>query len=62
MTRAHKPGEKAPNSGLYKIVGPRGANTGTQRTVAKGEVFPPTPKPGQKFQMDEPAKNKSGEG
>lgn len=57
-----KPGEKAPNSGQYGIVGPRGGNTGAERTVVKGEPFPPTPKPGQTYKMNDPTNNKAGKG
>lgn len=42
----HKPGEKAGVSGQYPIVGPRGGDTGVERTVVRGERFPPTPGPG----------------
>ena len=45
----HKPGQKAKDSGQYPIVGPRGGDTGKERTVVKGEPFPPTPKPGQHY-------------
>ncbi len=45
----HKPGERAKESGQYPIVGPRGGDTGEERTVTKGEPFPPTPKPGQSY-------------
>jgi len=33
-------------SGQYCVVGPRGVDTGAERTVVKGEPFPPTPGPG----------------
>ena len=46
-SRGHKPGEKAPASGQYPIQGSRGGNTDEERTVTKGEPFPPMPKPGQ---------------
>lgn len=46
---SHKPGEKAHVSGQYPIVGPRGSKTGAERTVVKGEPFPPTPKKGQGY-------------
>ncbi|MEN4012424.1 MAG: YjzC family protein [Bellilinea sp.] len=42
----HKPGQKAPESGQYGVVGPKGGKTGTEVTVTKGETLPPTPKPG----------------
>lgn len=49
MTKIHKPGEIAPESGQYPIVGPRGGEIGPERTVTQGEPFPPTPKPGQGY-------------
>ncbi len=47
--KVHKPGERAPDSGQYPIVGPRGGDTGKERTVTRGEPFPPTPKSGQGY-------------
>ena len=49
MTEKHKPGEISKNSGQYPIIGPRGADTGKERTITKGEPFPPTPKKGQTY-------------
>jgi hypothetical protein len=54
----HKPGEKAPDSGQYGIVGPRGGKTGVEVTVSKGETLPPTPKPGQGFVLVDKTKHK----
>jgi hypothetical protein len=45
----YKPGEKAPRSGQYPIVGPRGGDSGKERTVVRGEPFPPTPEKGQGY-------------
>ena len=42
-----KPAEKAPKSGQYEIVGPRGGRTENERTVTSGEPLTPTPKSGQ---------------
>ncbi len=33
MAKSLKPGQKAPASGQYEIVGPRGGGTGKERTV-----------------------------
>lgn len=49
MPERHKPGEIAKESGQYPIIGPRGGKTGEERTVVKGEPFPPTPKLGQTY-------------
>ena len=58
--RTYKPGQKAPRSGQYGIVGPRGGKTNNERTVTRGEPFPPTPKPGSKFILNDPTRHKSG--
>jgi hypothetical protein len=55
----YKPGQKAPASGQYGVVGPRGGKTGTEVTVTKGETLPPTPKPGQGFVLVDKTKHKS---
>ncbi len=46
----YKPGQKAPASGQYQIVGPRGGN-GPERTVVRGEPLPPTPSAGSKYRL-----------
>lgn len=46
----YKPGETAPTSGQYQIVGPRGGG-GPERTVVRGEPFPPTPAAGSKYKL-----------
>ena len=60
MTKTFKPGQTAPRSGQYGILGPRGGEIGTERTVTRGEPLPPTPKPGQSYKLVDPTKNKSG--
>ena len=55
-----RPGEKAQRSGQYEIIGPRGGKTGEERTVVKGEPFPPTPKPKQTYELNDPTKNDAG--
>ena len=52
-----KPGQKAPKSGQYERVGPRGGK-GPERTVTKGEPLPPTPKPGSTYRLMDPTKHK----
>ena len=44
-----KPGENAPISGQYEMVGPRGGKTGVERTVVKNEPLPPTLQAGQSY-------------
>ena len=51
-----KPGEIATKSGQYGIVGPRGGDTGKERTVVRGEPMPPTPQPGQRYVLKDPTK------
>jgi hypothetical protein len=60
MSNEIKPGEKAPRSGEYEIIGPRGGDTGKERTGVKGHTMPPTPKPGQTYRLHRPAHNGSG--
>lgn len=60
MAKKLKPGETAPVSGLYELLGPRGGHTGKERTVVKGEVLPPPPKPGMTYRIAERAHNTSG--
>lgn len=55
-----KPGSPAPRSGQYEIVGPRGGDTGKERTVVRSEPLPPTPKPGMGYKLVDPTKNGSG--
>jgi len=57
-----KPGETAPRSGQYGVVGPRGGDTGREVTVVRGEPMPPTPKPGMGYVLNDPTKNDSGRG
>lgn len=55
-----KPGSKAPVSGQYEIVGPRGGHTGEERTVVRGEPLPPTPEAGQGYRVADPTNNGAG--
>jgi hypothetical protein len=57
MPKTYKPGEKAPRSGQYEIIGPRGGRTGKERTVVKDEPMPPTPKKGQEYEIVDPTKH-----
>jgi len=56
---SHRPGEYAPRTGRYEIIGPKGARTGNIREISRGEPLPPTPKPGQRFILIETPKRKS---
>ena len=52
-----KPGQKAPASGQYQIVGPRGGK-GPERTVVRNEPLPPTPNPGSSYTLVDRTKHK----
>lgn len=60
MPPTYKPGQPAPISGEFGIVGPRGGQTGQERTALQGRTLPPTPKPGQSYVIDRPAHNGAG--
>ena len=60
MSKTYKPGQSAPRSGQYEIVGPRGGGTGKERTVVRGEPLPPTERSGQSFRLADPTKNGAG--
>jgi hypothetical protein len=53
-----KPGETVPVSGQYKIVGPRGGETGLEITGVEGKTLPPTPEPGQGYRLGDRTKHK----
>ena len=54
------PGTKAPASGQYEIVGPRGGRTGVERTVVRNEPLPPTPNRGETYRIADRTNNASG--
>jgi hypothetical protein len=56
-----KPGERAPASGQYQQVGPRGA-VPREVTVVKREPLPPAPKKGMSYKLVDRTKNKAGRG
>ena len=53
-----KPGNKAPDSGQYEIIGPRGGRTGNERTATEGKPLPPTPKPNETYILVDRTKHK----
>lgn len=57
-----KPGQDAPLSGQYEIVGPRGGRTGEERTSIQGRPLPPTPRAGQGYVSVDPTRNGAGRG
>jgi hypothetical protein len=60
MNKKLTPGMRAPASGQYEIIGPRGGHTGVERTVVKGEPLPPTPNTGETYRIADRTKNNSG--
>ncbi|MDQ3499752.1 MAG: YjzC family protein [Actinomycetota bacterium] len=62
MAKTYRPGEKAPASGQYEIVGPRGGGTGKERTAIQGKPLPPTPQPRQQYRIADRTRNDSGRG
>ena len=56
-----KPGEAAPFSAQYQLIGPRGGK-GPEITAIKGKPLPPAPMKGATYTVVDPTKNKSGSG
>lgn len=56
--RNFKPAQKAPTSGQYEILGPRGGHSGIERTVVKNEPFPPTQQSGQTYVLVDKTKTR----
>jgi transcriptional regulator with XRE-family HTH domain len=54
-----RPGQIAPRSGQYQLIGPRGGR-GKEITVVKGEALPPTPREKMTYIMVGSKKSKSG--
>lgn len=57
MSKTYKPGQIAPSSGQYGLVGPRGGVTGKERTVTRGEPLPPTPNAGMGYRLVDKTKH-----
>ncbi len=55
MNKILKPGQPAPESGIYDMVGPRGGFTGEQVVSTHNKPLPPTERPGQGYRIAEPA-------
>ena len=56
-----KSGQKAPASGQYREVGPRGGK-GREVTAVKGGFLAPTTRKGSTYEIVDRTKNKSGRG
>jgi hypothetical protein len=55
MSKTFKPGQLAPASGIYNVKGPRGGKTNEQVVSTENHPLPPTPKPGQSYELAKPA-------
>ena len=55
-----RPGDKAPNSGQYQQIGPRGGK-GPEVTLVQGKRLPPAAK-GSTYRLVDRTNNKSGKG
>jgi hypothetical protein len=55
MSKTFKPGQLAPESGIYDVKGPRGGKTNEQVVSTENHPLPPTPKPGQSYELAKPA-------
>lgn len=56
--KVFKPGEAAPVSGQYEVVGPRGGERGREITGVKGKPLPPTQQPGEKYRLVDETRHK----
>ena len=61
MAKILKSGTPAPASAQYRVIGPRGGDTGKEVTGIKGKPMPPT-KAGGGFAIADRTHNKSGRG
>jgi len=59
MAKPLKPGNKAPYSGQYEQIGPRGGVV-KEVTVVKNEPLPPAPTKGTTYKIVDKTDNKSG--
>jgi hypothetical protein len=53
-----KPGQDAPKSGQYAVVGKTGGKTGVEVTAVQGKPLPPTPKSGMGYTLVDATKHK----
>lgn len=60
MSDKLKPGNRAPASGQYEEVGPRGGRTGHEVTSERVNALPPTQKPGNGYELVDRTRNGAG--
>lgn len=58
--KVFKPGQNAPTSGQYGIIGPRGGKTSQEVTMVKGKNFPPAPLPKMTYKLVDKTKQVIG--
>lgn len=56
--KPNRPGVDAHVSGQYELIGARGAGTGVEVTVTRGEPFPPTPNKGMSYHLRDKTKHR----
>ena len=56
------PGQKSPVSGQYIAVDGRGKQVGGEKTIVKGEPFPPTERAGLSYRLVDPSRGVSTTG
>lgn len=52
------PGTRAPASGIYEQIGPRGGRTGEEADSTRGKPLPPTGRPRETWTLVRPAHHK----
>jgi hypothetical protein len=57
-TKDLRPGEAAPESGQYAVIGPRGGKTNREVTAIKSKPLPPTSRPGETYRPVDMTKHK----
>ena len=53
-----KPGEKAPKSGQYEVIGPDGEDKDREVTSVKGNPLPPGQEAGTRYELVDETKHK----
>jgi hypothetical protein len=59
MSDKLKPGTPAPESGQYKVVGPKGGDRGREITATEGKPLPPTQQQGERYILVDKTKHKT---
>jgi len=54
-----RPGERVPDSGQYRLRGPRGGDQDREATLVHGKRAPATPRPGMTWALVDKTKHKT---